>query len=67
MEKYVVKSVGTLTIIIKMNIFLHILGNEGKGLDEEVESLCDSLVTIRAGRPLVTNMESLNVSVATGI
>jgi len=38
-----------------------IMGSEGKGLSKEVEKLCDKLINIE------TNIESLNVAVATSI
>ncbi len=43
------------------NVF--VLGNEANGVSEEILSLCDSNIKI----PMLDNMESLNVSVATSI
>ena len=40
-----------------------VMGSEGKGLRQLVKKTCDQLVTI----PMIGNVESLNVSVATGI
>jgi 23S rRNA (guanosine2251-2'-O)-methyltransferase len=40
-----------------------VVGSEGKGLRKRTRDLCDSLVRI----PIADNMESLNVSVATGV
>ena len=40
-----------------------VMGAEGKGLRQLVKKTCDQLVTI----PIIGNVESLNVSVATGI
>ncbi len=40
-----------------------VMGSEGKGLRQRTRGLCDSLVRI----PIAENVESLNVSVATGI
>ena len=40
-----------------------IMGAEGKGLRQLIKKTCDQLVTI----PMIGNVESLNVSVATGI
>ena len=40
-----------------------VMGAEGKGLRQLIKKTCDQLVTI----PLIGNVESLNVSVATGI
>jgi 23S rRNA (guanosine2251-2'-O)-methyltransferase len=40
-----------------------VMGSEGKGLRKRTRDLCDSLVRI----PIADNMESLNVSVATGV
>ena len=40
-----------------------VVGAEGKGLRQLIKKTCDQLVTI----PLIGNVESLNVSVATGI
>jgi 23S rRNA (guanosine2251-2'-O)-methyltransferase len=39
------------------------MGSEGKGLRKRTRDLCDSLVRI----PIAERMESLNVSVATGV
>ncbi|XP_028287368.1 rRNA methyltransferase 1, mitochondrial [Parambassis ranga] len=46
---------------------LLLMGGEGEGLSQELVSLCQTLLTIPAGRELVSGIESLNVSVATGI
>jgi len=40
-----------------------VLGSEGKGLRHLTKTLCDELYAI----PMVGHVESLNVSVATGI
>jgi 23S rRNA (guanosine2251-2'-O)-methyltransferase len=40
-----------------------VIGTEGKGLRQLTKKTCDQLVTI----PMIGNVESLNVSVATGI
>ncbi|CAJ1079966.1 rRNA methyltransferase 1%2C mitochondrial [Xyrichtys novacula] len=44
-----------------------LMGGEGEGLSKELLSLCQTLLTIPAGRALFPGVESLNVSVATGI
>lgn len=46
---------------------LLLIGGEGEGLSQELQSHCQTLLTIPAGRQLFTGIESLNVSVATGI
>uniref|UniRef100_A0A8C6RLB8 rRNA methyltransferase 1, mitochondrial n=2 Tax=Nannospalax galili TaxID=1026970 RepID=A0A8C6RLB8_NANGA len=46
---------------------LLVLGNEGSGLSQEVLASCQLLLTILPRRQLLTGLESLNVSVATGI
>ncbi|XP_022598794.1 rRNA methyltransferase 1, mitochondrial [Seriola dumerili] len=46
---------------------LLLMGSEGEGLSRELLSLCQTLLTIPAGRDLFPGIESLNVSVATGI
>lgn len=46
---------------------LLVLGNEGSGLSQEVLACCQMLLTILPGRHLPPGLESLNVSVATGI
>ncbi|XP_008275983.1 rRNA methyltransferase 1, mitochondrial [Stegastes partitus] len=46
---------------------LLLMGGEGEGLSQELLSLCQTLLTIPAGRDLTPGIESLNVSVATGI
>uniref|UniRef100_A0A8C5K8L5 rRNA methyltransferase 1, mitochondrial n=1 Tax=Jaculus jaculus TaxID=51337 RepID=A0A8C5K8L5_JACJA len=46
---------------------LLVLGNEGSGLSKEVLASCHLLLTILPGRQLPPGLESLNVSVATGI
>lgn len=46
---------------------LLLIGGEGGGLTHNLLSLCQTLVTIPAGRQLFSGIESLNVSVATGI
>ena len=40
-----------------------VMGTEGKGIRQLIKKTCDQLVTI----PMSGNVESLNVSVATGI
>ncbi|XP_037736243.1 rRNA methyltransferase 1, mitochondrial isoform X2 [Chelonia mydas] len=42
-------------------------GNEGYGLSSETQSLCHRMLIIPPGRTLQPGIESLNVSVATGI
>ncbi|KAA8581226.1 hypothetical protein FQN60_002807 [Etheostoma spectabile] len=44
-----------------------LMGGEGDGLSPQLLSLCRTLLTIPAGRQLFPGIESLNVSVATGI
>ncbi|XP_074830770.1 rRNA methyltransferase 1, mitochondrial isoform X2 [Natator depressus] len=44
-----------------------VLGNEGYGLSSETQSLCHRMLIIPPGRTLQPGIESLNVSVATGI
>ncbi len=46
---------------------LLLMGGEGEGLSRELLSLCQTLLTIPAGRELFPGIESLNVSVAAGI
>lgn len=46
---------------------LLLMGGEGHGLSQTLRSLCQILLTIPAGRELLPDIESLNVSVATGI
>lgn len=46
---------------------LLLMGGEGEGLSQKLLSLCQTLLTIPAGRKLFPGIESLNVSVATGI
>uniref|UniRef100_A0A672YCG4 rRNA methyltransferase 1, mitochondrial n=2 Tax=Sphaeramia orbicularis TaxID=375764 RepID=A0A672YCG4_9TELE len=46
---------------------LLLIGGEGEGLSRRLLSLCQTLITIPAGRELCSGIESLNVSVATGI
>ncbi|KAM6897125.1 rRNA methyltransferase 1, mitochondrial [Xenentodon cancila] len=46
---------------------LLLMGGEGDGLSQELLSLCQTLLTIPAGRELTPGVESLNVSVAAGI
>lgn len=46
---------------------LLLMGGEGKGLSQELLSLCQTLLTIPVGRKLFPGIDSLNVSVATGI
>ena len=40
-----------------------VMGSEGKGIRQLIKKTCDQIVTI----PMSGNIESLNVSVATGI
>ncbi|KAF7203562.1 rRNA methyltransferase 1, mitochondrial [Nothobranchius furzeri] len=44
-----------------------LMGGESEGLSPKLLSLCQTLLTIPAGRDLSPGIESLNVSVATGI
>ncbi|XP_070783498.1 rRNA methyltransferase 1, mitochondrial [Enoplosus armatus] len=46
---------------------LLLMGGEGGGLTQDLLSLCQTLLTIPAGRELFPGVESLNVSVAAGI
>lgn len=46
---------------------LLLMGGEGGGLSRELLSLCQTLLTIPAGRDLFPGIESLNVSVAAAI
>ncbi|XP_061787768.1 rRNA methyltransferase 1, mitochondrial [Nerophis lumbriciformis] len=46
---------------------LLLIGGEGEGLSHQMIALCQTLVTIPAGRELPPGVESLNVSVATAI
>lgn len=46
---------------------LLLLGGEGTGLSRGLLALCETLLTIPAGRQLYPGVDSLNVSVATGI
>jgi len=43
------------------------LGNEGRGLTDDIWGQCDRLVSIAPGRSLHPLVDSLNVSVASGI
>lgn len=52
-------------IVTKPTLLL--IGGEGGGLSLELKNHCQTLLTIPAGRQLLTGIESLNVSVATGI
>jgi len=73
-EGYKIIGTGLLDVIKPPNSFksndkmILLLGNEGKGLNEEVLSLCDfnlMIPSIFNSNP--TGLDSLNVSVATGI
>lgn len=45
-----------------------LLGNEGNGLSQDIRSLCDFNLTIPSNfNANLSNLDSLNVSVATGI
>jgi len=44
-----------------------VLGNEGKGLSPNVKEICDYLITVPAAAGVTKELDSLNVSVATGI
>ncbi|XP_029311399.1 rRNA methyltransferase 1, mitochondrial [Cottoperca gobio] len=46
---------------------LLLMGGEGEGLSQQLLSLCQTLLTIPAGRKMFPGIESLNVSVASGI
>jgi tRNA G18 (ribose-2'-O)-methylase SpoU len=49
------------------NVFFIYLGNEGKGLSAEILNLCTKYLTIPAqGNTNMSELDSLNVSVATG-
>lgn len=52
-----------LNIIVLAFIFL---GNEGKGISENILKLCDTLISIKSGQELPKGIDSLNVSVAAG-
>lgn len=60
--------------LIRINTFkmtrptLLILGNEGSGISKELEEICDSIISIPGQvYPSITQIDSLNVSVAAGI
>lgn len=44
-----------------------IVGNEGIGIRSEILDFCDELITLPPGRSIVSGVDSLNVSVATGV
>ena len=45
-----------------------LLGNEGKGLSIEIQNLCTKFLTIPVqGNTKIKELDSLNVSVATGL
>lgn len=44
-----------------------VIGNEGFGLDDEITSLCSNFLTIPSVTDLPPGLDSLNVSVATGV
>jgi len=48
---------------VKSNKFALLMGNEGNGLNKELQSMCDKNIYI----PMNNNCESLNVAVATSI
>jgi TrmH family RNA methyltransferase len=48
---------------IKLSKYALIMGNEGNGVHEEIQDLCDKNLYIKMN----TNCESLNVGVATSI
>ncbi len=48
--------------IAKKENFALVIGNEGRGISEEIEKLCDDFVAIKT-----ENVESLNASVSAGI
>jgi len=54
---------GTNLSEIKTNKFALLMGNEGQGLKEELQNMCDKNIYI----PMNNNCESLNVAVATSI
>lgn len=44
-----------------------VIGSEGFGLRKSIQGLCHTFVTVPPGRTLHLGIDSLNVSVATGI
>ena len=54
---------GTNLSEVKTNKFALLMGNEGQGLKEELQNMCDKNIYI----PMNSNCESLNVAVATSI
>lgn len=44
-----------------------IVGNEGSGIADEILPYCNDIITVPAGKNIITRVDSLNVSVATGI
>lgn len=51
---------------ITILFFFFKLGNEGKGVSENISKLCDTLISIKSGQELPKGIDSLNVSVAAG-
>ena len=54
---------GTYLSEVKTNKYALLMGNEGQGLKEELQNMCDKNIYI----PMNNNCESLNVAVATSI
>ena len=46
---------------------LLLIGNEGFGIPANLSSLCDRWIHLKPGRQLDTDVDSLNVSVATAL
>ena len=57
----------TPTTITTTDRTILLLGNEGTGLSDEILQLCHSNLLISPARNKCSNLDSLNVSVATGI
>ena len=59
----VVKGINIKSLQLKDKSYALIMGNEGQGLNKELQNLCDENIYI----PMNKNVESLNVAVATSI
>ena len=67
MHLFIINRFAILIKIATTTTFEIVPGNEGEGLNGTIEELCNGLISVQPGHQLHEEIDSLNVSVVTGI